>query len=59
MEIGRRIRTGSFDKTRIVLGCQQGVGQIPEELLEESSNTIHIMEKVRRVSKIYLRRIYY
>jgi hypothetical protein len=44
--------TGCLDESRVVLLGQQGIWQIPEELLEQARNAIHIVEEVLRVAEI-------
>jgi uncharacterized protein (UPF0147 family) len=41
-----------FDKRRIVLGREEGIREIAEELLQQTGNTIDVVEEVLRVSKV-------
>lgn len=47
------ILTCCLDKPRVMLGCQEGVGELSEELLQKSSNAIDIMEEALWVAEIH------
>ena len=46
--------TCSINELCVILGCEQGVGEIPEELLHETRNTVDIMVKVLGICEIDL-----
>ncbi len=55
----RRARlTCGFDEAIVVLSSEQRIRQIPEELLQQTSNTIDIMVESLRIAKIQLTWIY-
>lgn len=52
---GRIVLTGSLNKIFVVLPRQERVRQIPEELLQEASYAVDIVEKVLGISEVQLR----
>jgi len=52
-DIRRSILTGSFDKTSVMLGRQQRIWEITEKLLEKTSNTVNIVEKICWITEIH------
>lgn len=51
------IRFGCLDESFIVLRGEKGVWQISAKLLQETGNTVHIMEEVFGVTEIKVPRI--
>ena len=52
------VRTGSFNKPSIMLGSQEWIREIAEELLQQTSNTIHVVNEICGIPEIYPRCIY-
>lgn len=52
MPKGAGILTCSFNKTGIMLFGQERVRQLAEELLQEASHTVHVMEKALREAEV-------
>lgn len=52
-----RLLTGSINELSIEMLCKQGVWQIPEELFQETSNTVDVVIEIFRVREVHLRRI--
>lgn len=48
--------TGCFDKGVVVLPRQERVGQVPEELLEQTGHAVYVVEEVLGVSKVEVAR---
>lgn len=48
----RRMLTGCLDKRRVVLLSQQRVGKVAEELLQQASYTVDVVEEVLGVAEV-------
>ena len=46
------IRTCCIDKLRIMLACKQWIWQIPEELLQKTSDAVDVMIKGVRIAEV-------
>jgi hypothetical protein len=50
--------TSSINKTGVVFSCEKWVREFAEELLQESSNTVHIVHEVFGVAEVNFRSVY-
>ena len=57
--MGGEKRTGSFNKSIVMLQCQKRVWEFPEELFQQSRNTIYVVEEVLWVAEVNFGGIYY
>lgn len=49
--------TCGLNEALVILACEQRIGQVSEELLEQAGNAIHIVKEVRGIAKIDLVRV--
>jgi hypothetical protein len=49
-----RIHTSRFDKRGVVLGGENGIREVTEELLEQASDTVDIVEECFGVAEVNL-----
>jgi hypothetical protein len=47
--------TGSFNESRIMLGCHERVREFAEELFQEPGNAIHVVKEIFRIAEVYSR----
>ena len=52
------ILTSSLAKTGVVFSCEEWVRKFAEELLQESSHTIHIVHEIFGIAEVNLRGVY-
>lgn len=48
---------GCIDEPSIVLSGEEGVRKVPEKLLQQTSNAVHVMKEIFRVAEIKITRI--
>jgi hypothetical protein len=44
--------TGCLDEGLVVLSRKERIRQVPEELLEQSGDAVHVVEKVLRIPEV-------